>query len=528
MREAETPQARAGEGSDPVRLAAFEVLPRAGRNGATAAPTPFRFIRSSVWALAGYLASTGSAFAVSIVIARTLGPASFGAYAYYLWVLRLVPGLLALGIPYALSKHVSERLGAGDSAGARGLVTLALRAHLLLIGLPVLAAGLMAWVRDRDAGLAFAVAAAAGAAVIALDYDGVVSGLRRFDLLTKLGGAVAVAQVGLAAVGVALGIGARGFILMQGVGLMVNAVLLWAAARHLLRDRPPRPIARAERRGFLRFAGIMAVGLALDALLFGRPEVFFLDLWRTEAEVGLYSSALRVWALTVILPTVMGKVLLPEFASLVGAGRLTELRGLYPKVCKVIAFVSIPMALGGAVVAGSLVQAFFGPRFAGAAGPAAILIGASFVSAVSAPLTTAILTGPRPKLIIEVGVGVVALNLVLDVVLIPRHGMAGAAWATVVSQLVAVCIGAGIAWARYGFAYPLADIGRLLGVGALSAATAALTLRVGSGLPALCAAVFVGGLVYFAAARLSGSISLAELREVWHGGRYARVGEATP
>jgi O-antigen/teichoic acid export membrane protein len=471
------------------------------------------FARSSAWVMVGYAVTAGAALAISIVVGRALGPESFGVYAYYTWFLRLAPMALALGLPNALMRYVSEHLGAGDPSGARAVVRLVERIRLPVVAVPLLAAGTLAWSRDRDVVLVVLLACAAAAGVFALDLDALLVGLRRFGSLTKIGILASIVHVALAVGAVLAGAGALGFVKLACAGIVVHLLLLGVIGRRAIRRWPIRRLETGERSRILRFVGIMAAAVAIDAFIFGRPEIFFLDLWRSDAEVGLYNAALRMWALGIILPTVAARVLLPEFSTLVGAGRTARLREVYPTVCRAIAVVSVPVAFGGAAVADELAHLFFGRDFGAAAVPAAILLAGSVITAFTAPVSTAMVAGPRPRYVIEVGAVILLVNLALDIVLILRFGTVGAAVATVTSQALALTVGVAIVWTKFGFRYPVASVARAAGAGVVCAVAARVVVdALGGGPVALAVAVGAGGLTYLAAAVALRALRLDELR----------------
>src|SRR5690349_5127444 len=97
------------------------------------------------WTMLAYAASGGSAFGISIMLARSLGPSTWGRYSYYLWLLRLLPLLIAFGVPNALTKTVAERLARGERGQARRLLEFAIRAHALLIAVGAGAGAIVLW-----------------------------------------------------------------------------------------------------------------------------------------------------------------------------------------------------------------------------------------------------------------------------------------------------------------------------------------------------------------------------------------------
>ncbi|HLF70457.1 MAG TPA: oligosaccharide flippase family protein, partial [Actinomycetota bacterium] len=127
-----------------------------------AEPTPASFIgrvaRSGAWNVVAYVVDAGSALGISVLVGRALGPATFGRYAYLMWIIRTVAVLGAIGLPAAATRMVSEFLGADDAPRATGLYRTALRIHLVTTPLLFLIAGSFVWIKGgHDPVLAIAM-----------------------------------------------------------------------------------------------------------------------------------------------------------------------------------------------------------------------------------------------------------------------------------------------------------------------------------------------------------------------------------
>lgn len=455
-----------------------------------------RVARSGVWSTIGYVVSGGSGFAVAVIAGRALGPSGFGTFSYYFWATRLAATILAVGIPALLSRFISESLGRSNLGRARGVLRASMRANLVLM--PV-AAGVIAvfvlW-RERSASLAAVLALSTAVTLLALQLEGFLSGLRQFRILARVAALGGAAQVGLVLLALATNMGWRGYMVMLGAASMVPAGASWIASRRATRGWPVEPLPRAELGRMARFAGIMCIVTLANEIVWGRPELFFLQHFRGSAHVGLYSAGLRLSAVIVILPALATRVLLPEFSWLRGGGREVEMQAAYRAVCRYVAAIGVPLAVGGAAVADLLIRALYGPGYEGAATGAAILLAGSLAGGILGTVSAAVFAGPRARIVAQVGAFIVALNLVLDVVLISRFGIVGAAAATAVSQVIGASIGLWYSIARLGLPYPGADALRLIACALVSAGAARIAALPFGGVPALAAAVAAGAVVY--------------------------------
>lgn len=473
-----------------------------------------RAARSGMWSMAGSLAAGIAAFAVSVIVARSLAPAPFGSYAYLMWVMRTVSTLLAFGIPMAVARFVSSSLGAGDPGRARGTVRAAFRVNGVLMPVAFAIVAAVVGVKAGSPALAAAVAAAAALLVLSGTFDGILVGHRRFDRLAKALTIGAIAQVALIALGAWRGASWRGFVLLQAVAVVVGAGVMWRRARGLTRGVPASVIGPQGRRAFGGFAAIMGLQTAVDLILWGRPEIFFLERWRPGAEVGFYSVALALAALTAALPFVGARAFFPEFSWLRGGGHDEALRKAFPMICTYLTAFAVPLSIIGAGLATGLIHLIYGPKFLGASGTATVLMAGSLLGTIGSPSAAAVFAGPKPSVVLRVVVVLAASNLLLDWALIPRFGMAGGAAASIVSQGIAVALVVAYGRARLGLRYPVAAVAKLCLAGGAGALVAHRLAGPVPGFPRLAAAGLAGGLVYLAGIRLTGVARWADVREI--------------
>jgi O-antigen/teichoic acid export membrane protein len=467
-----------------------------------------RIAGGGLWAILAYGCSSGAVFVVSIIVGRSLGPGPLGDYSFHLWVLRLVPTLLALGFPLALTKMVAEREGSGTDG--RALFRLARRTHLLLLSVPCAVAA--TWGGGTDWRLTLIMLVGIAVILLALDYEALLVGERRFRALTLVAVLGAGAQLLAAAIGLLVRVDWQGFIALSVAAAVFSLVALVLVCGSAAAPVPAAALGPGDRRAFFRLAGLLAIYVIVNEVVWGRPELWFLDRYRSDAEVGLYAAALRLTSLPVMVPIVAARAIMPEFSWLLGGGRKEELDRTYPSVCTVLALVTVPLAFGGVVLAEAAVTTVYGQAFESASGATAILLGGSMIYAMAGPAVAAVLTGPRLRLIAEVGLVATVLNLVFDLLLIPAFGLTGAAIANVAAQTVFMVTAMLYARLRLGLSYPVRTVLRLCLLAGLAALAAAAVLRAGSGPLMLCLAGLVDVAVFAVLVVVTRTVSASDLR----------------
>jgi len=249
----------------------------------------------------------------------------------------------------------------------------------------------------------------------------------------------------------------------------VGAAVTFAAMRALAaRELPGRPRAdRATTRGLLGAAAPVGIALALNELYL-RADLLIISLSRPARELGLYALGWRVVELAATLPAVFLFAVFPVLARRGGAGE--EERRALGRATDALLLAAVPLASGGALVAPELVRTLGGPGFADAAGPLRLLLGGAALGFLAGLLGHALIARDRQRPALWLNVAVLALNVSLNVVLVPRYGIEAAAWSFLGCEALSLAGSAWLVRRHLGFAPRVTAAGPALVAGAAMAA----------------------------------------------------------
>lgn len=403
--------------------------------------------RGSAVKLGAELLGRVLALVTSLLIARGLGPADFGVFAFLSGLAVLVSELGEMGLQ-----------GTAQRALVSG--TLSLRAMLAAKGL-----------------LSFAVAAVAAGAW-ALWISGWQPELR-LSLLTPLvvyyllAGWSEFFGVALRARGRrgdeaatillfrATALGLVALVLWRGLGLFglawalglspLPAMLLGAAllARTPGSTLDPALLEATRVGSILRLAFPLAVNGVL-ALLSLRIEILLLPLLASDHETGLFAAALKVVDSLILVPAAIAAGAMPALTreALRGSGPVRE------RTATSVALLGVPAAVGLFALAPQVVSLLFGAEFAAAGAALRLLAPALLAIFLNNVLLHALLALGRASLLPKLTALRVAAALLFALALIPGFGVAGAACGFTLSELLLLPLAAR-ACAREGFAVPL-------------------------------------------------------------------------
>ena len=182
-------------------------------------------------------------------------------------------------------------------------------------------------------------------------------------------------------------------------------------------------------------------GVLLLNYLYFRLDVLLLSWMKSDVDVARYGLAYRVIEGLMVLPSYLMLALFPSIARSEGdSGRLAAVvgaavAGLEATALLVTALVSI--------LSPELVVVLGGSKYAAAAPVLAILSAALGLSYIAGAYGNALIALGHQRRLFWLGVGPLAVNLLVNLVLIPPFGPTGAATAVVISELLGLLLARG-------------------------------------------------------------------------------------
>lgn len=395
------------------------------------APAPVgdlaRIARSFAGLAAGEAIARGMAFIGTLVIARRLGPSMYGIVGVASGILLYCNQVADAGVELSGVPLIArDRARAGDVASA----TLSFR-MLLAIALSVVVVAISVLALPEPDGAVLAIYALSLPAVAA-SARWILIGWQRPD-------AVAVARVAgesLALVILVFAVRDAGdvpvvpFAFVTGAAL--TAIVMLGGTRRIglrLDWRPDWALARPlfEKAPHL-------VGFTLLGLLLFNFDLIYLRVVSGAAQAGYYAAAYTFVAFASNLSVAWAQSVMPALARL--QDRPVQRDAVYATTQALGIAVTLPVALGGMVVARPLVELVFGPGYVPAAGALAWLLPAVPL-AVLREVAVAVLIGTPAgeRRLFQVNARSVVLNVALVVPVVPVFGLVGAAAATVATEV---------------------------------------------------------------------------------------------
>jgi len=183
---------------------------------------------------------------------------------------------------------------------------------------------------------------------------------------------------------------------------------------------------------YSKYAFIGSIG----GMVYSWMDIALIGFFLTQSAVGVYEVAWRVAAVSLLFTQAIRTVLFPKMNELGADGDVEQMENLFEKSITPALIFVIPALFGSIIYSEEILFYLFSPEFATASLVLVIFLFDKVQRAFSLMLIGPIHAFDRPDLAaISTLVGIF-LNLLLNIALIPRYGIEGAAFATTVAATV--------------------------------------------------------------------------------------------
>jgi O-antigen/teichoic acid export membrane protein len=461
--------------------------------------------------------SMGATLCTSAIIARMLGPANMGVYGYAMWLVGTLGILANVGLPGAITKYISEFMGSGDSTTAIRIGKRLLIAQLAIAGLVSGVTACFMLLKTPYRGIIGLAAVMLLVQALQQSLGAALAGMQRFDRLALISLYVSLVSVAAVALAAFLHAGVMGMLWATLVGLVVAIALYYRDVNKFLLRLPPRPphlspVVSDPFGRILKFSFTVSYILLLDSIVWQRSEVFFLKAYSTLAQIGFYTLAYSIASRLSDIANTFSTTLLPLYSESYGRHGLRDLGQVFVAALKYIQMLMVPLCFLGVAVARPLAQLIYGAQFLPVALPLQVLLVAMSVTSIGVVISPLLYGTEKQSFIAVYGTAVAALNITLDLILIPRYGALGASVANCTAQIAGVLGGAFYASRHIRASFPWKSTATIYLAAAISASPAAyLASRTYPAIAALVGAIAAGAVLYLGLLVIAGQLGKRDL-----------------
>jgi O-antigen/teichoic acid export membrane protein len=169
-------------------------------------------------------------------------------------------------------------------------------------------------------------------------------------------------------------------------------------------------------------------------------DMIMLSIMKGDTTVGWYSAAHKLIEALLFVPAVFGASLYPVLSKFYVSSD-ESLKLAYQKSLQYLLIVSLPIAVGTTILADRIITIVYQSGFAESVTALQILIWAVPIIFLTNIFGITMASINRQPLALKINVSCMLLNVVLNLILIPRYSLLGASVATVATSLLSLVLG---------------------------------------------------------------------------------------
>jgi len=165
----------------------------------------------------------------------------------------------------------------------------------------------------------------------------------------------------------------------------------------------------------------------------GWADTFFLGIFKTASDVGIYNVAFPLAAAMGIFLISFGQIFYPLCSELLAKKKYFEIGKSFEVIIRWIFMITFPIFLLILFFPKDILNFLFGKEYIGGYIALVILISAYFINVITGPGIHTLKSFKKLKFVLNLNIIVVVLNVILNIILIPKYAINGAAIATAIS-----------------------------------------------------------------------------------------------
>jgi len=390
-----------------------------------------------VWVLFSLLTTLISTFLLRIILARWLGPSDFGLFSL-IYVIQSIAILISnFGIQHAIIKHSAEFI---DNQSEISIIYTS--GLIISLVFSVFSGALLVLLSNFIADVFNVIELGYLCKILALllpfstlleNTLGLFNGLRKMKTYAILIALRSFLMLLFSLVLVKLGFGVQGAIFGIILSVFISVILSLKFAKRYIKFKVKKFIQSSKK---LVLFGIPIFGSNVANELASRADLLLIGYFLSESQVGYYAVAVSVSMLFLLVPQAIQKITFPASSEFWSNSNYQALQGMINKSMKYSACILLPMGLGVGFFSREIILTVFGINYKDAVMPLCILLIARVINGSTIVPVGASFSGiGRPGISFKLVSFQCILNIILNILFIPRLGISGAAMATAISLL---------------------------------------------------------------------------------------------
>lgn len=186
---------------------------------------------------------------------------------------------------------------------------------------------------------------------------------------------------------------------------------------------------------------IIFFAMTVATTIYTNLDTVMLGVMKDKIDVGYYNAAVKIKSVLVGIVTSLGTVLMPRVSYYISNNRIEEFRDVTKKALNFVFLLAVPVTLFFMIFASNSIYLVSGPAYSQSVSPMIIIMPTVFLIGITNILGIQILIPMKRELIVLYSECIGALvDLILNMLLIPRLSASGAAIGTLVAELAVLIV----------------------------------------------------------------------------------------
>ncbi len=406
----------------------------------------YKTLKNSSYLFVGFLVPMVFTIFVTRELSVKLGIVEFGVF-LLLNAINSFVGYIDLGLGAAVTKFAAEYHARGDVLALKRLLSSSQVMFLITgsVGMAVFFI-LGKWflpafnIPSQSYNNIFFVFILAGAMFffnsMNSTHSSVLASLQRFDLITKLGTANLIAVSLGTIILLKMGFQLKAVMALNLASVLLQSAAFWYYAKKLLPNLPSgfvlekAEVAKAYKFGLQTFVS----SISDSSLVF--LDRLIIPVFLSPSQLAFYSVpgnvALKISGVT----NNLAGMFFPMASALSGTGQMEKLKHIYIRAFRNLSVVSLALSVSIILFSEKILFFWLGQDYAqNGTAVLRVLAVTYYIVALYVPLRSLLLGLGQMKLLIRQSLVMAIINLLLLLILVPKFGIVGAAWAYLFSVL---------------------------------------------------------------------------------------------
>ncbi|MBU0598251.1 flippase [Patescibacteria group bacterium] len=367
----------------------------------------------------------GSGYIIQILIGRFFDPALYGTFGIVIYLINLLNTILTSGFFQGISRSIAEK-----ETAAKTILRKSLKIEIILTPIIALIYYGLADLISRGFGdpqMAYYIRLSAlliplyGIRTV---YIGVLNGLKRFNKQSLIAIIAAISKLVLVVI----------FLLM---GLDLDAILLAYFLAALVSLITAMSFTKIKN-GLDHFPGkkLFNTTITISFYAFGFPLLMSIDLFlvkyfsNNQDSAGYYNSATTLSRFLYIILAGFVISLLPIISGYYYKNLIEKVRENIKQAIRLSLIILGPLTIIASLTAGNLIPLIFSDKYNPAITSFSILVFGMSLLALTRVMMTIIISIGQQKMSLYLTIMLILASIAANLLLIPKYGINGAAWAT--------------------------------------------------------------------------------------------------